>query len=255
MTVMDCLQAWLTKRLSPEAAKWLEERLALVAGGDRKALFLAFGLAVRKTGKADLQLTPEELAQAEQARPGWCPTLWSVDQAARTLLILSYPSERAAEYRKTLDQLFSTGEVQELVALYQALPLLPHPEEFVFRGTEGIRTNIKSVFCAVAHQNPYPAEHFSDDQWNQMVLKAIFINVPLAPIIGLDQRANATLARILFDYAQERKAAHRPVTPELWRCVGPFADEAMSQELRRLAEQGTELEQEVAQTALARGQR
>jgi hypothetical protein len=56
-----------------------------------------------------------------------------------------------------------------------------------------------------------------------MVLKALFVGSTLGPIIGLDLRANAALARMLSDYAHERWSAGRPVSPELWRCVGPFA--------------------------------
>ena len=29
---------------------------------------------------------------------------------------------------------------------------------------------------------------------------------------------------MLIDYARERTAAYRTVSPELWRCVGPFLD-------------------------------
>ena len=58
-----------------------------------------------------------------------------------------------------------------------------------------------------------------------MVLKALFVGSELGPIAGLDDRANPELARILIDYARERWAAGRPVTPELWRPVMPFADD------------------------------
>jgi hypothetical protein len=88
------------------------------------------------------------------------------------------------------------------------------------------------VFCAVAHNNPFPSEQFNDDQWNQMVLKCLFIGVPLQPVIGLDERANAKLMSMLVDFAHERRAAHRTVPAELWRCVGPFADDRAIADLR-----------------------
>ncbi len=76
-----------------------------------------------------------------------------------------------------------------------------------------------------------------------MVLKALFVGSALDPIIGLDDRANPELARILIDYARERWAAARPVTPELWRTVTPFADRPeIRAELDRLP---TERRQEV----------
>ena len=57
-----------------------------------------------------------------------------------------------------------------------------------------------------------------------MILKALFVGSTLAPILGLDARANPELARILLDYAAERGAAGREITPELWRPVVPFSD-------------------------------
>lgn len=247
----DVLKSWLLSRLPESAADWLSDRAAAIAASDRKALFLSFGLAVRKTGKAELALSAEELAAAEQTRPGWVSSGWSIDQAARVFLVLHYPSADAAEFRKTLDQMFATGEVHELVALYQALPLFPHPELFVERAAEGIRSNIRAVFLAVAHNNPFPAEQFSDDQWNQMVLKALFIGVTLDPIVGLDRRANVDLARILLDYAHERWAAKRPVSPELWRCVGPATNAEGIADLRKVLDSELSTDREAALLALS----
>ncbi len=83
---------------------------------------------------------------------------------------------------------------------------------------------MKPVFEAVAHRNPYPSETFTEDAWNQMVVKAFFMGSTLWPIQGLDERANPRLARMLVGLAQERWAAQRPVSGELWRCVVPHAD-------------------------------
>ena len=57
-----------------------------------------------------------------------------------------------------------------------------------------------------------------------MILKALFVGSTLAPINGLQQRANPELARILVDYALERWAAGRVVSDELWIPVRPFRD-------------------------------
>ena len=84
-----------------------------------------------------------------------------------------------------------------------------------------------------------------------MVLKALFIGSPLAPIEGLDQRANAELARIMCDFAHERWAASRPVPFEIWRCVGPFADEAAIKDLARVLSSGEDIERRAAALALS----
>ena len=205
----------------------------------------------RKVGKADLALTNDEIMLSASVRPHWNPEGWSIDQLVRVLFVLSYPSQDANAYVAILDQLFSTGEVGELVALYQALPLLPNPASHVMRAAEGIRTNIKAVFCAVAHHNPFPAEQFNDDQWNQMVLKCQFILVPMSPIFGLDRRANAPLATMVCDFIHERWAAKRPVAPEMWRCVGRFADARALADLKHVLTTGTQVEKQAAALALS----
>lgn len=248
----NLVREWIVARVDSVALAWLDERASMIQTGDRKTLFLGFGMVPRKVGKADVTLSDAELAQAEAARLGWNPRGWSLDQLARTFLVLSFPSDDADQYVKTLDQLFQAGEVGELVALYQALPLLPNPASHVLRTAEGIRTNIKSVFCAIAHQNPYPAEQLNEEQWNQLVLKCLFIDVPLDQLIGVDQRANAKLMTTLIDFAHERRAAHRPIPPDLWRCVGPFADERALDDLRLVLTTGSPEERQAATDALLR---
>ena len=109
---------------------------------------------------------------------------------------------------------------------------------------------MKPVFEAVAHRSPYPREIFDESAWNQMVLKALFIGSELAPIQGLDERANPDLAGVLLDYAHERWAAGRWVSPELWRCVGPFAHGRALKDLERVAATGTTEERDAALQAL-----
>ena len=187
--------------LSEDAAAWLRQQRAKVAAGDERALFLAFGLAPRKVGKADLP---------DDRLPGW-----SVDQAARVSLLRAFPADDEARWLAAFDALVDAAEVRELIALYQGLPAFPFPEALAERAADGLRTNVRGVFEAIAHRNPFPAERFDDSRWNQMVLKALFIGSPLGPILGLRERMNGDLARMLRDYASEREAAGREVPGDL----------------------------------------
>ncbi len=245
------IHSWISTRVDPTAFNWINDRIRLVSKGDQKALFLAFGLVPRKVGKADLTLTEVDRNAAEALRPGWAPVGWSIDQLVRTLFVLTYPAADPAAYHKTLDLMFATGEVGELVALYQALPLLPDQPSHTLRAAEGVRNNIKAVFCAVAHHNPFPSEQFSDDQWNQLILKCLFIGVSLRNVIGVDERANSKLASMLIDFAHERRAAHRPIPAELWRCVGPHADDRALADLRIALTTGSSAERQAAALALS----
>lgn len=249
-TAEQLLNNWLTRQCSVDACNWLSDQSQKIAEGNNQAFFLSFGMAGRKVGKHDLALNDQDLAHAEQARPGWNPQQWTLDQSARALLVLALPHESAEVFTETLDKVFAAADVGELVALYQMLPILPFQDAHIRRAAEGIRTNIRTVFCAVAHCNPYPKEQLDEVAWNQMVLKALFVDTILDPIVGIDERANEKLMTMLVDYAHERWSAHRTVSPELWRCVGPFADERALNDLERVMETGTTWEKQGATLAL-----
>jgi hypothetical protein len=222
----ELLVVWLRRQLPSPAFAWLEQTIGELREADSdRALYLALGSAARRLGKEGLTLQPADIAEAETARHGWRPQHWNIDTSAWVLLLLA-GAARPERFGARLDMVCKTAEIGELVAYYRGLPLYPDPPGLVTLAAEGVRTNIAAVFSAVAHHNPYPAEFFNDAQWNQMVLKALFIGAPLYPIEGLDARANPELARMLIDYARERTAAHRTVSPELWRCAGRFLDEA-----------------------------
>ncbi len=250
MTPATLLQQWLAQRLDAAAATWLRESVAgLADGGSDRDLYRLVSLVSRKLGKAPLALDAAALAAAAQTRLGWDPSPWTVDQAARVLLLLSTGAD-GERFATRLDALCATADVDELVAFYRGLPLYPDAPRHRARAAEGVRSNMRVVFEAVAHGNPYPAEQLPDEAWNQMVLKALFVGSTLHPIIGLDERANPALARMLGDYAHERWAARRSISPELWRCVGPFASGALLQDMARVLDKGNAPERAAAALAL-----
>lgn len=250
---MALLQGWLHARLSPEARAWLDDQIARIAAarGQGPALAMAIGLAPRKLGKADLCLDAADIAAGAALRPGLDASGWSVDQAARILFMLASFDGDDAAFAARFDKSLVNGEVGEHIALLRGLPLYPGAKSVLSRALEGVRSAVQPVFEAVAHANPYPAEEFNEAQWNQMVLKALFIGSRLGPIQGLDKRRNQDLAQMLIDYAHERWAAGRSVSPELWRCVGPFARDSDLADLAKVLRTGDDIEQKAAALALS----
>jgi hypothetical protein len=245
------LHSWLHRQLAEPAATWLRSQLDDLTGEVRdRDLYVALGLVPRKLGKADLDLSDGDLEAAGRVRPGWDPRGWSVDQAAR-ILILLHAGGTGEPFAQRFTQLCRTADVAEAIAFYRGLPLYSDPERLETQAAEGTRTNMRAVFEAVAHRSPYPKEQFAENRWNHMVLKALFVGSALHPIQGLDERANSTLARMLCDYAHERWAAGRPVSPELWRCVGPHADAEALGDLQRVLATGGAIERKAAALALA----
>jgi hypothetical protein len=217
--------AWIAQKTDDRGIAWFRGVIHDVAhAANERALGVAIGLAPRRLGKADLALPLAELARAEALRPGLDLGDWSVDQLARVALMAASHAGDDAAFASRFDGFCATAEINELIALCRGLPVYPNPALIEPRAREAVRSGMKPVFEAVAHRNPYPRETFAEEAWNQMVVKAFFMGSTLWPIQGLDQRANPRLARMLVGLAQERWAAQRPVSGEMWRCVAPHAD-------------------------------
>jgi len=216
---------WIVRAGSADGANWFRGAVHdVVHAANDRALSVAIGLAPRRLGKADLVLTADDKRRAVALRPGFDPSDWSVDQLARvTFVVASHDGDDIA-FAARFDSFCSSAELNELIALCRGLPLYPGAALIEPRAREAVRSGMKPVFEAVARNNPYPGEVFSEDAWNHMVVKALFIGSSLWPIQGLDRRGNPRLARMLVDYAKERWAAGRTVSAELWRCVAPYAD-------------------------------
>jgi len=246
---------WIARASNEGAASWFRETIEDIrhgAGGDRLAV--AIGRAPRRLGKADLPLTPDDKSRAMALRSGLDPREWSIDQAARIAFMAASYSGDDVAFAAAFDGFCATAGLTELIALCRGLPVYPAAKLLEPRAREAIRSGMKPVFEAVAHRNPYPVECFTEEAWNQMVVKAFFIGSHLWPIQQLDRRGNPRLARMLVDLAQERWAAGRPVSGEVWRCVAPHADAEGVAALVRAFETGGEKERLAVALALEQEQ-
>lgn len=224
----------ITQRADLKSLDWLQGRIEKInSDGSPTLFFLAFSQASRFFKKDSLNLSEAEKSRASSLVPDFDPSHWDVLQTARTYLLLNYSAEKEA-WLKSIHQLFETGDLHEQQALYAALPLMPYPLEMLSRAIEGCRTNMTLVFDAIALNNPYPKDRFPEANWNQMVLKSIFMQRPIYRIQGLEKRRNQALADIASDFAHERWAAGRPVMPELWRLVVPFLNEHLLEDLKKV---------------------
>lgn len=169
---------------------------------DDKQLRLAFAQLPRKLGSCrDLTkvVAPFDVA-------------WTlVDIARASLLLAALEARPSADHVALVEELYRTGSQSEQESLLRALAALPSPERFRELAISACRTNSRDVFTAVAGDNPYPAEHFPELSFNQLVLKALFLGMPIRRIRGLEKRATSELARMASAYESERRAAGRPI--------------------------------------------
>lgn len=227
----------IQQQLPPAIWQWLQEPAAFNK---------TFVLIPRKTGKADIVVSEEKSKALQQTRPRFSVNGYSIDRLCRVWLLLQSDTTNEEYYLERTDHLFLAADVNELIALYGALPVLAYPEKWAKRCAEGIRSNIGAVLETIICDNPYPSEYLSEAAWNQLVLKAFFTEKDIDRIIGLDKRANKSLADTLCDYAHERWAASRTVHPQLWRCVSPFIDAHNFSDIQKVAGSNDPVEQKAA---------
>ncbi|WP_116126991.1 EboA domain-containing protein [Lewinella sp. IMCC34183] len=232
----------LQRHLSPEGNRWLEGKLSTIEDQAKpRTFYLAFGACPRFLGKQDIRFSEAEYSSFNAVYPNFAATPWSTDELGRILLMCALPH---AENQSILDELFVSADYRELMALYKGLYFLGNAQEFTSRAREGLRTNMVGVFDAIALENPFPAQYLSEEAWNQMVLKAMFMQRPMHRIYRIADRKNQPLAEMFLDYAEERRSAHRPVSPELWRFVEGFVGERALGALQQTVTEGNDLERQ-----------
>ncbi|MET7971184.1 EboA domain-containing protein [Micromonospora sp. NPDC005305] len=165
--------------------RWLDAALRRVAT-DPAAIARLFATAARKCGRGPL---PD-------------PPGWTVDEAARALLLTALPAGHAA----AAESLYRHGDAAEKRAVLRALPLLPIGAECVPLLHDAIRTDDTRLVAAALGRY---ARHLEQPAWRQAVLKCVFTGVPLAVVDDLAGRADGELAAMLAGLAAERHAAGR----------------------------------------------
>lgn len=242
------LASIIQKNTSPECYAWLTDKISSINHpGQLNGIFV---MLPRKTGKALLNISKDQTNTISAIRPNLSIANWTIDRLARVWLLIHLDTTDKDNYFRSIENLFLAAEVNELIALYSALPVLAFAQQWSARCAEGIRNNIADVLTAIMCNNPYPSENLNEPAWNQLVLKAFFTEKPVNEIIGLDDRANEQLAKTLSDYAHERWAAHRHVNPLLWRCVGPFISESILPDIQKLISSDSPADNQAAALAI-----
>ncbi|MEW6983611.1 EboA domain-containing protein [Colwelliaceae bacterium 6471] len=114
-----------------------------------------------------------------------------------------------------ITQIFNLADDEEKSSLVKALILLDHRGIAVEKVIDLARTNSVELFMALAINNPYPSKYFPQGSFNQLVLKALFSGLDIHNIVGLIERRNDELTRMVLDYKEERIQANRKVPESL----------------------------------------
>tara|TARA_R110002020_G_scaffold466202_1_gene688570 strand:+ start:143983 stop:144837 length:855 start_codon:yes stop_codon:yes gene_type:complete len=229
--------------LDNDGFKWMEEKIKATLGlRTSRDFFMAYSLLASK-------LDPERRLKQVPSDSGTVQYLYSqkatVLQVGRVYLLVCALEADKDFFSPNVARIIQVADTGELETFLKYLVLLPSAENYKYVAVDALRTNIATVFDAIALNNPYPGRYFDDAQWNQMYLKAAFMQRDLDQIMDVDKRANGDLARIISDYAHERWAASRTVDPYFWRPVSPFLQGPLLQDMKRLLESADPLENRV----------
>jgi hypothetical protein len=206
---MASLETILTSRLPEEATSWFRQALQKVQakGEATDAFLIMWSGAGRRLGQGRIGAPTED-----EMRLSFYPEGWSADELGRTLLLQAALDARLPEAHAALvNELYSTGDLRERQAVLRALPHLPDADRFLPIAVEAVRNNAIPVVEAIACENPYPAIYFTEEAFNQLVLKCLSCELSLARVQGLVRRVTPELRRLVEGYANERRAAGRPV--------------------------------------------
>ena len=202
---MRDLAAALEARAKPEGLEWLREASA-AAAADASSLRSRFAMVGRKVGRETLD---------EDADPNdvWA---WTVEDAARVLLLVAAGERAEAE----LAELYRFGDAAERRGVLQALPYLDIEDRGVGLVDDAIRTNDTRLIAAAL--GPYATKYLSDEQYDQAVLKCVFVGVPITGLDGIPSRVTPDGARMLGAFVHERVAAGRDLPPEVWTVIDKY---------------------------------
>lgn len=228
LTVVErVLSSSLRAGAGPDAAAWLASALDQSAGPSPRPLLDAYTRAPLRVGRAPLSLSADDRQHLAAAAPDVGFERWTQDDAARALLLIARRGQVTGD-AFVADALacFEEGDAREQQSWLRAIALWPEAGALLATAIDACRTNIVPVFEALACENPYPAAHFPDRNFNQVVLKAMFNAIPLARIVGLNRRLNPELSRMARDYAAERTAAGRSVPPDIGLAIHDAAQES-----------------------------
>jgi hypothetical protein len=202
---MNELTEALEARATPEGLNWLREASAAVAA-DPAALRTRFPMVGRKVGREPLE---------EGADPADL-FAWTIDDAARVLLLVAAGERAEAE----LADLYRFGDAAERRGVLRALPYLDIEDRGLGLVDDAIRTNDTRLIAAAL--GPYATQHLTDAQYDQAIIKCVFVGVPITPLDGVPERVTPEASRMLGAFVHERVAAGRDLPPEVWTVIDKY---------------------------------
>ncbi|MGJ8692872.1 MAG: EboA domain-containing protein [Thalassotalea sp.] len=203
----------LTEQLNSEEQRWLSDSLALIkTSSDPINDLLNISVIVKRKLTSTITFSI----------PSATVSLRHCDNAEliRILLLLATFEYHPQLNKKTsLKAYYQAGDSSEKCAFLKGLSLFDAEGEGVNLAVNAGRCNSLDEFSALALNNPYPALFFPVLNFNQTVLKALFLGLEIDAVVNLAKRQNSNLSNMCFSYAVEQALAERIPPASLWLAI------------------------------------
>ncbi|TAA47505.1 EboA domain-containing protein [Corallincola spongiicola] len=226
--LVEVIRQQLGLQLSPPRWQWFTKAIDTMTESDSPLTTWeqASTSAIHHIGKAPfsakLALPTTTVLSAPKKPQAWTPQHWHCTDAVRILLCHAAQQAAGCEEDKQGDTLlagYKRGDENERAALIKGLQLLDPKGKNAALAIEACRINSLNLFTAIALFNPYPAIFFSQDAFNQLVIKSLFQGLNISFIYGLEARRNHNLSIMALRYVEERLDANRPVPDSIWLAI------------------------------------
>ncbi|EWH11679.1 hypothetical protein DS2_02600 [Catenovulum agarivorans DS-2] len=204
------LQQWVEQHLTQAQIDWLlSAKQSLVESDPEKQLdeLLNISAGVKRS------VPDQSLEGADQA--------FAHFDFAETirLLLLVQVAKTCPDIAYLVKSYYQFGDQSEKTALLKGLNFIDPNGQAVQTAIKASRCNTTVEFSALALRNPYPAEFFPELNFNQLVLKALFMGLEIDQVVALDARQNAELSNMCFAYVIEQALADRTPPASIWLAI------------------------------------
>ncbi len=200
----------LSSHLSDSAATWLSSALRAI-GSSPDSIGAYFASASRRCGR-----TPWNVDDPDGYRFGL------LDDLARTAMLAALPNHRA-DVVTIVSDLYRYGDANEKRGVLRGAHVLDANlvgDSLLPLVDDALRTNDARIIAAAVQR--YGATRLNGEAFRHAVVKCVFVGIPLDCVVGLTERTDAELARMLVDLAHERFAAGRAIPTDIPPLVAAF---------------------------------
>lgn len=156
-------------------------------------------------------------------------TDWVRFQLIADMLVVQPLDNRKA----LLIQCLRYADDTEKQSLIKGLELLDPTGECKDFVVNMFRSHNLDVLMTIALGNRWPAAHFSDEEFEQIILKCLHLNFDIANVVGLNERHTIRTSRIAFDFLMQQCLANRKCHQSIYLAIQP--DDLLPEQIDAIA--------------------